>query len=167
AWAPYDGYANADPQLCCAHALRELQAVTDAAPAGEWCWATQAAEAITAMRKLVSEAISQGRDSVGGAALAKQLSRYRSAVLIGASQTKARKDKLMKSTTRWPAGCSATRPATCGSPRTGASHRITTAANAISAWPSSGRRYPAACRPWQVPASSAPSAATCPPPPST
>lgn len=30
AWAPYDGYASADHQLCCAHALRELQAVTDA-----------------------------------------------------------------------------------------------------------------------------------------
>jgi len=96
AWAPYDGYAGADHQLCCAHALRELQAVTDSAPAGEWCWATQAAEAITAMQKLVSEAIGQGRDSVDGAALAKQLTRYRSAALIGASQTKARKGKLMK-----------------------------------------------------------------------
>jgi hypothetical protein len=25
AWAPYDGYINASHQLCCAHALRELQ----------------------------------------------------------------------------------------------------------------------------------------------
>jgi hypothetical protein len=48
-WAPYDIYTGADHQLCCAHALRELQAVADLAPAGEWCWATQATEAITAM----------------------------------------------------------------------------------------------------------------------
>src|SRR5262249_12245035 len=41
-WAPYDSYVNAEHQLCCAHVLRELQAVTDAAPVGQWCWATQA-----------------------------------------------------------------------------------------------------------------------------
>jgi hypothetical protein len=48
AWAPYDTYAAPGHQLCCAHALRELQAVTDAAPEGQWCWAAQAAEALTA-----------------------------------------------------------------------------------------------------------------------
>jgi transposase len=37
AWAPYDTYTAADHQLCCAHALRELQAVADAAPGGRWC----------------------------------------------------------------------------------------------------------------------------------
>jgi len=47
-------------------------------------------------KAVAPEAISQDRDSVDGAALAKRLSRYRSAVLFGASQTKARKDKLMK-----------------------------------------------------------------------
>jgi transposase len=44
AWAPYDTYTGLEHQLCCAHALRELQAVTDAAPDGQWCWAAQAAE---------------------------------------------------------------------------------------------------------------------------
>ncbi|WP_308191029.1 IS66 family transposase [Pseudonocardia terrae] len=29
AWASYDTYLDAAHQLCCAHALRELQAVTD------------------------------------------------------------------------------------------------------------------------------------------
>jgi len=96
AWAPYDTYTTPDHQLCCAHALRELQAVTDAAPAGQWCWAAQAAEAITAMQALVSEAIAQGRTAVGPAALASQIRNYRSAVLIGASQTSARRGKLMK-----------------------------------------------------------------------
>jgi transposase len=96
AWAPYDSYSNAGHQLCCAHALRELQAVADAAPHGEWCWATQAAEAITAMQHLVNQALTQGRDAVDPAALTEQVTRYRSAALIGASQTKARKGKLMR-----------------------------------------------------------------------
>jgi transposase len=41
AWAPYDTYSTPDHQLCCAHALRELQAVTDGSPEGQWCWASQ------------------------------------------------------------------------------------------------------------------------------
>jgi transposase len=96
AWAPCHGYAGADHQLCCAHALRELQAVTDASPEGQWCWATQAAEAITAMQELVSEAITNSRDAVDSAALAEQVTRYRSAALIGASRTAARSGKLAR-----------------------------------------------------------------------
>jgi transposase len=96
AWAPYDTYTAPDHQLCCAHALRELQAVTEAAPNGQWCWATQAAEALTAMQDLVREAISQERDAVDPATLASQVHLFRSAVLIGAAQTAARSGPLMK-----------------------------------------------------------------------
>ncbi len=96
AWAPYDTYTAPEHQLCCAHALRELQAITDVAPEGAWCWAAQAAEAITGMQKLVSEAISQGHDAADPAALAAWIRTYRSAALIGASQTAARSGKLMK-----------------------------------------------------------------------
>jgi len=96
AWAPYDTYSRPDHQLCCAHALRELQAVTDSAPDGGWCWAAQAADALTTMQALVSEAISQGRDAADPAALAVQLHRYRSAALLGARQTAARSGPLMK-----------------------------------------------------------------------
>ena len=96
AWAPYDTYTAPDHQLCCAHAQRELQAVTDAAPAGQWCWAAQAAEALTAMQDLVRQAIRQGRDAVDPAALAAQVHLYRSAALAGASQTAARSGALMK-----------------------------------------------------------------------
>ena len=96
AWAPYDTYTAPDHQLCCAHALRELQAVTDAARQGQWCWAAQAAEALTAMQQLVSEAIRQGRDVEDPAALAAQVRLFRSAALIGASQTAARSGALMK-----------------------------------------------------------------------
>jgi transposase len=96
AWAPYDIYTTPDHQLCCAHALRELQAVTDLAPAGQWCWATQAAEALTAMQKLASDAIAQGRSAVDPAALATQRHYFRSAALIGASQTAPRTGALMR-----------------------------------------------------------------------
>ena len=96
AWAPYDTYTAPDHQLCCAHALRELQAVTDAAPRGQWCWAAQAAGALTAMQQLVSEAIGHRRDAVDPAALAAQVRLFRSAALIGASQTAARSGPLMK-----------------------------------------------------------------------
>lgn len=82
--------------MCCAHALRELQAVSDARPEGQWCWATQAAEALTAMQDLAREAISQGRDAVDPVALALQAHSLRSAALIGASQTAARSGALMK-----------------------------------------------------------------------
>lgn len=136
AWAPYDGYTAAGHQLCCAHARRELQAVTDLAPDGEWCWAAQAADALTAMQKLVNEAISQGRDMADPAAVNAQIHAYRSAALIGASQTAARSTALMKITTRWPAACSTARMTTCGSPGTSGFPRITTEPSATSAWPS-------------------------------
>ena len=96
AWAPYDTYAAPDHQLCCAHALRELQAVIDAAPEGQWCWAAQAAEALTRLQELVSEAISQGRNAVDPVVLAAQVRLFRSAALIGAAQTAARSGTLMK-----------------------------------------------------------------------
>ncbi len=96
AWAPYDSYTAAGHQLCCAHARRELQAVTDLASKGEWCWAAQAADALTAMQKLASEAISQGRDMADPAAVDAQIHAYRSAAQIGASQTAARSTALMK-----------------------------------------------------------------------
>ncbi len=96
AWAPYDSYASAGHQLCCVHALRELQAVTDLAPQGEWCWAAQAAGAMTEMQRLVAGAVSQDLAAVDPAALAVQVTRYHSAALIGASQTAARRGKLMR-----------------------------------------------------------------------
>ncbi|MGO8883898.1 MAG: IS66 family transposase [Streptosporangiaceae bacterium] len=76
--------------------MRELQAVTDSAPAGRWCWAAQAADALTGMQALVSEAIGQGRDAADPAALTVQMHRYRSAVLLGARQTAARSGTLMR-----------------------------------------------------------------------
>jgi len=96
AWAPYDTFTAVEHQLCCAHALRELQAVADATAAGRWCWATQAAGALTAMQDLVREAISQDRDAVDPDALAAQVRLFRSAALAGAAQTAARSGALMR-----------------------------------------------------------------------
>lgn len=96
AWAPYDTYPDVAHQLCCAHVLRELHGVVDCAPAGGWCWAGQAADAVVTMQKLVAAAIEAGRDAVDADALAEQVSRYRSAALIGINETAARTSKLMK-----------------------------------------------------------------------
>jgi transposase len=97
AWAPYDTYVNADHQLCCAHALRELQAVADTAgPDAEWCWATQAADALVAMQKLVDDAIETDADTIAPDALGQQIGFYHSAAQIGYTQTSARTTKTMQ-----------------------------------------------------------------------
>jgi transposase len=96
AWAPYDTYLDAAHQLCCAHALRELAAVAEsAAPDTDWCWATQAGDALVAMQKLVAEAIAAGA-AVDPDALDKHVRLYRSAAQIGLTQTAARTGKVMR-----------------------------------------------------------------------
>jgi hypothetical protein len=96
AWAPYDTYVDADHQLCCAHAQRELAAVADdAGPDVDWCWATQASDALVALQKLVDEA-TVGADAIDSDALASQVQLYRSAAQIGLTQTAARSGTVMK-----------------------------------------------------------------------
>lgn len=97
AGAPYDSYVEVEHQLCCAHALRELAAVADTAkPDADWCWATQASDALVAMQKLVLDAIASGADAVDPNALGQQIQLYRSAVQIGITSTAARSDKVMR-----------------------------------------------------------------------
>ena len=101
AWAPYDTYLDPAHQLCCAHAQRELAAVadtagSDAAPDVDWCWATQAGDALVAMQKLVVETVAAGADAIDPHALNTQVQLYRSAAQIGATQTAARSSKVMK-----------------------------------------------------------------------
>jgi transposase len=97
AWAPYDTYADVQHQLCCAHALRELVGVADTAPSdADWCWATQAADALVAMQMLVAQAITAGADNIEADVLAEQVALYRSAVQIGINQTAARSSQTMK-----------------------------------------------------------------------
>jgi transposase len=95
AWAPYDTYVDVEHQLCCAHALRELAGVAETAPPqSQWCWASQAADALVAMQRLVAEATAA--DTVDAAALNTQIRLYRSAAQIGINQTAARSDALMR-----------------------------------------------------------------------
>ena len=97
AWAPYDTYLDVEHQLCCAHALRELAGVADIAPSdADWCWATQAADALVAMQHLVADAIAAGADTIDTDTLDKQVALYRSAAQIGITQTTARTNKVMR-----------------------------------------------------------------------
>ncbi|MBF6558493.1 MAG: IS66 family transposase [Acidimicrobiales bacterium] len=96
AWAPYDTYVDVKHQLCCAHALRELAAVADTAPPDAvWCWAEQAADALVAMQKLVTEALAAEDSNLDPDALGEQVALYRSAAQIGITQTAARTGKVM------------------------------------------------------------------------
>jgi transposase len=97
AWAPYDSYLDIEHQLCCAHALRELQSAAETAPLdAQWCWANQAADALVAMQRLVVEAIAVGAEAVDSDALNKQIQFYRSAVQVGITENAARSDAVMK-----------------------------------------------------------------------
>ena len=97
AWAPYDTYLDAGHQLCCAHAQRELAAVADlAGPDVDWCWATQAGDALVAMQRLVADATAAGADALDPDALANQVQLYRSAAQIGRTQTSARSSTVMR-----------------------------------------------------------------------
>ena len=97
--SPYDTYQHvAGHALCNAHALRELQAVTDAAPPGQWCWAAQAADALREMKHLADASLAADGtlDHVDQAKLATARHHYHSAILIGKQQTAARSSPLMR-----------------------------------------------------------------------
>jgi transposase len=98
AWAPYDTYGHLTHALCNAHALRELQAVTDAAPGAAWCWAAQAADALRAMKHLADASLATDGtlDHADQEKLAKARHRCHSAVLIGQRETAARAGPLMR-----------------------------------------------------------------------
>jgi transposase len=96
AWAPYDTYLNVDHQLCCAHALRELAAVTDTATPDQWSWAGQAATALATLQKLVTEAIATAASTVDPDALTEQVRLYRCAAQIGLTHTAARSNAVMR-----------------------------------------------------------------------
>ncbi len=63
AWAPYDTFTDATHALCGAHVLRELTAVIDLAPAGAFCWARQAHDALLDLKALTDLTGMLGRDT--------------------------------------------------------------------------------------------------------
>ena len=71
--------------------------MTDTAPADTgWCWAGQAADALVAMQKLVTEAIATRADTIDADALSRQIQLYRCAAQIGITQTAARAGTVMR-----------------------------------------------------------------------
>ncbi len=97
AWAPYDTYTDAVHALCNAHALRELQAITDTHPDEPDCWSALLAEALLEMKGLVEVTLLAGPDLTGidPVALGAQRARYHAAAQTGLEQTTARENKLM------------------------------------------------------------------------
>ncbi|MGH2375104.1 MAG: IS66 family transposase [bacterium] len=84
AWAPYDTYPAATHALCNAHVQRELVAVFDQAPQGEWNWARQAHDALLDLKALVAEAMAAGRTVLEADARDTLIGRLRSATVLGA-----------------------------------------------------------------------------------
>lgn len=78
--------------------LRELQAVIDAAPPGQWCWAAQAADAQRTMKRLADASLAADGTlhHVDQAKLAAARHEYHSAVLIGERETAARASPLTR-----------------------------------------------------------------------
>ena len=133
-WAPYDTYPDPGHQLCCAHALRELQGIADlAAPESDWCWAGQAADALVASRTWSPTPSPPARarsmrtrwppNSTSTAALPRSAS----------PKPLRAPTRSPNGTTRWPAASSTGKTTTCASPPTGESRRTTTDPNATSA----------------------------------
>ncbi|QSB16683.1 IS66 family transposase [Natronosporangium hydrolyticum] len=95
AWAPYDTYTDAVHALCNAHVLRELVYVVDTATGQVADLAGQAIGALRQLHHLVSHARASGGEPQP-ADLAAQAHLLRSAVVLGATATATRGDKLQR-----------------------------------------------------------------------
>jgi transposase len=87
AWSPYDTYTGATHALCNAHVQRELVAVFEGVPVGEWSWARQAHDALLGLKALVASARAVGLATVAAGARAVLVGRLRSATVLGARIT--------------------------------------------------------------------------------
>lgn len=87
AWSPYDTYSAATHALCNAHVQRELVAVFEGVPEGEWNWARQAHDALLELKSLVAVARAAGLATVQAGARDRLISCLRSAAVLGARVT--------------------------------------------------------------------------------
>ena len=101
AWAPYDTFTQATHALCNAHALRELVYVVDTAPTPVATLATQAIDAMLAIKDLSTQIHTPAETTQAPADLGdltarrdKQTRLLRSALVLGKSATAARATKL-------------------------------------------------------------------------
>jgi len=95
AWAPYDTYTNATHALCGAHVLRELTAVIDLAPAGEFCWAQQAHDALLDLKALADKAAASSQ-APEAAALARLTRLLHCAAMLGVTANRDQAGKLAR-----------------------------------------------------------------------
>jgi hypothetical protein len=87
AWSPYDTYTGATHALCNAHVQRELVAVFEQVPEGEWNWARQAHDALLDLKVLVDQAVAAGCRVVEAGTRDTLIGRLRSATVLGARIT--------------------------------------------------------------------------------
>jgi transposase len=93
AWAPYDTYIQATHALCCAHALRELIAVSERGGQAARCAAYRAIDALLALKKAAETARAAGGDRIEDKLRAGELKALRTAVRGGVKATAARSSK--------------------------------------------------------------------------
>lgn len=93
AWAPYDTYTEADHALCCAHALRELVAVTERGHEAARCAAYRAIDALLALKKATDTARVTGANRIADEVRAGELKALHTAVRDGLKGTAARSSK--------------------------------------------------------------------------
>ena len=95
AWAPYDCYATATHVLCCAHLLRELVAAGEADPNAAQ-WATQAIDALLALKQAADTSIAAGVAGIDTELLDQQETLFRQAALVGMKDHSGQTSKLGK-----------------------------------------------------------------------
>jgi hypothetical protein len=97
AWAPYDCYQDlAGHALCCAHLLRELNAVTETGTDLDVTWARQAIDALIALKKAAGAARAEELGAVGAEALEEHSRWFREAASAGIALNAARRTALQK-----------------------------------------------------------------------
>jgi transposase len=84
AWAPYDTCTGATRALWGSHVLRELVAVFEPAPEGDWCWARQAHDALLDLKKLADQADADSLGACDPKRVKTVTARLSAAALIGA-----------------------------------------------------------------------------------
>lgn len=84
AWSPYDTYTGATHALCNAHVQRELVAVFEGVPEGQWNWARQAHDALLELKSLVTAARAAGVATVQAGPRDTLIGHLRSATVLGA-----------------------------------------------------------------------------------
>ena len=134
AWAPYDTYIESEHQLCCAHALRELQGVADTAPPdAQWCWATQVSTRWSRCNTWQPTRSPPARTGSIPTPSPNRSGATAQPPRSASPRPPPARTNRCRSTTRSPVACSTGKTTTCASPPAGEYRPTTTDPNATSA----------------------------------